>query len=41
MLTSTELLALLPSKQKDFLAKCIGRKLVEIDRFFGMGNIKT
>lgn len=36
MLTDTELLALLPSKQKDFLAKCIGRRLVEIDRFFGI-----
>ncbi|RUT09895.1 hypothetical protein DSM106972_003900 [Dulcicalothrix desertica PCC 7102] len=36
MLTDTELLDLLPLKQKDFLAKCIGRKLVEIDRFFGI-----
>jgi len=35
MLTDTELLALLPSKQRDFLAKSIGRRLIEVERFFG------
>jgi hypothetical protein len=35
MLTDTELLTLLPSKQKDLLAKSIGCRLIEIERFFG------
>ena len=36
MLTDTELLTLLPLKQKNLLSLCIGRRLVEIDRFFGI-----
>lgn len=36
MLTDTELLTLLPLEQKDLLSLCIGRRLVEIDRFFGI-----
>jgi hypothetical protein len=39
MLTCAELLTFLPLKQKDFLAKCIARRLVEIDRFFGIGVV--
>ncbi|MBD2770392.1 hypothetical protein IC235_21105 [Hymenobacter sp. BT664] len=36
MYTDDELLALLPSKQKDFLTKSIGRHLLEVERFFSI-----
>ena len=34
MYTDQELLAFLPSKRKNILAKAIGKKLIEIERFF-------
>ena len=39
MYTDQELLAFLPSRRKNLLAKAIGKKLIEIERFFEQDEI--